>query len=182
MTLSLITVAVALLVLVFVIRVARGAGAAVSRPEELPQHTIPVDLAAFQNLIDSQEEQFLESNLEPRRFRQVQRQRRRATLEYVYAAAHNAAVLLRFAQAARASADPEVAKSAAELATVAIHVRLVCLVLILKLHLPMTVKAATVNFTTSYERASFALGRVVRLQQPTLASRVCSGFMISGQA
>jgi hypothetical protein len=180
MTASLIVVSIALLILVFVIRVARGGGAAVSRPEELPQHTIPVDLAAFRNLIDSEDEQYLARNLDPRRFRQVQKQRRRATLEYIYAAAHNASVLLRFAQAARASADPEVAKSAAEFATVAISVRLVCLVLILKLHLPIAVKVAMVNFTSRYERASFALSRVVRLQQPTLTTRVCSGIITAG--
>jgi hypothetical protein len=148
----------------------------------LPGHSIPVDLTAFLNLIDSQDQDFLARTLDRRRFRRLQRQRRRASLQYVRAAAHNAALLLRFAEAARLSPDAELAKSAAELASIAISVRLACLILMLKLLIPLpgtTLRIRAAGLASRYERASYTLGRVVRLQQPRLATRVCSGFLAS---
>jgi len=179
MSTSLIFVAIGILLLVFVVRVAKGNAQVVTQPEELPNHVIPLDLVAFGNLISADEQQMLARTLDRRRFHMVQRSRRRATLAYVTVAAHNAAVLLRFADALRSSADPKLANSAAELAAIAIRTRLICLLLMVKLRMPLGLQVGTLNFVSCYERASFALRQVVALQQPRVASRVCSSFIVA---
>jgi hypothetical protein len=180
---SAILVLLGVLALLFVLRATRGAAAVVTRPEDLPGYSVPVDVTAFLNLIDGEEQAFLARNLDHRRFRQLQRQRRRAARAYVRAAAQNAALLLRFAEAARSNPDSRLAESAAELATTALSVRLACLELMVKLSLPLpggTLHARGLNLVSSYERASYKLDRVVRLQQPKIATRVCSAFIAYG--
>jgi hypothetical protein len=175
-----ILVVVGVLVLFFMVRVTRGAAAAVTRPEDLPGHSIPVDITAFLNLIDAQEQAFLAQTLNRRCFRKLQRQRRRAARAYVRAAAHNAALLLRFAEAERDNPNPQVANSAAELAGTAISVRLACFMLIVKLSLPFPAAALHgrgVSLVSSYEHAYYTLDRVIRLQQPMIATRVCAAFI-----
>lgn len=87
----------------------------------------PVDLEAFENLTDPDEEQFLRTNLSPREFRGVQRLRIRAAKLYVAALSQNAGVLVAVGQSARLNSDPEVAATGQELMQKAIRLKVWCL-------------------------------------------------------
>lgn len=94
---------------------------------------VPLDLAAFENLIDPAQARFLKTQMPARRYRQVERLRLQTIRAYVKIAAHNAAVLLSVGEALREAADPEVARHAAELATRAMQFRMNCLLALFRL-------------------------------------------------
>ena len=80
-----------------------------------PSKLQPIDVEAFRNLIDENEEAFLRGNLSPPEFRRVHRERMLAAAEYVRAAYWNAGVLVKIAEATRESQDPQIAEAAARL-------------------------------------------------------------------
>jgi hypothetical protein len=137
MTISIILVVFAALALILLIRLAKGQAIAL-RVGENPAETIRfVDVEAFRNLIDPDEGEYLRSRLPPTEFRKIQRKRLRAAAEYISCAAHNAAVLLRMAEAARLSFDPQVAAMAEKLVENAIRLRLYAFQAIPKLYIAM---------------------------------------------
>jgi hypothetical protein len=75
-------------------------------------HLRDIDLQAFENLACADEEDFLKTRLRGSEFRRIQRERLRATMEYVSGIAHNAEVLLQMASSALRDSDPEVANAA----------------------------------------------------------------------
>jgi len=91
---------------------------------ELP----PVDLEAFENLTDPEEEQFLRTSLAASEFRHVQRLRIRAAKLYVAVLSQNAGVIMAIGQAARLNADPEIAATGQELMQKAVRLKVWCLV------------------------------------------------------
>ena len=98
---------------------------------------IPVDLEAFENLTDPEEEQFLRANLSPAEFRGVQRSRIRAAKMYVMALSQNAAVLVAIGQSAHSHADLEIAASGQEILQRAIQLKVWCLLSLLRLNAAM---------------------------------------------
>ena len=98
---------------------------------------IPVDLEAFENLIDPEEELFLKANLSPSEFRQVQRTRIHAAKVYVAALSENARLLVAVGQSARYHSDPEIAAAAEEIVHRAIRVKVWCLLALLRLEAGM---------------------------------------------
>jgi len=88
---------------------------------------IPVDLEAFENLMDSGEERFLKANLSPPEFREIQRSRIRAAKVYVAALSENARVLAAVGQSARNHSDPEIAAAGVEVVQRAIRLNVWCL-------------------------------------------------------
>ena len=102
------------------------AGATLCRPT--PGQLTPVDLEAFENLTDPEEEQYLRENLSPAEFRRVQRTRLRAAKLYVAALSQNAAVLVAVGQSARSNADPNIAATGQEIVQRAIRLKIWCLV------------------------------------------------------
>ncbi|MFZ0802262.1 MAG: hypothetical protein WAN70_08850, partial [Terriglobales bacterium] len=82
MTFSIIIAILALSVPV-VIRLAKGRG--MPQVEDIRS----VDLRAFRNLTDPEEEEYLRLNLPPADFRRIQRERLRAAVEYIRCAAFN---------------------------------------------------------------------------------------------
>lgn len=137
MTITITLVVLSALALIFLIRVAKGQ-AIVSRIGENPvEHIRFVDLEAFRNLIDPDEQEYLRRHLHPAVFRRIQRERLRAAAEYIACAAHNAAVLLTIAQAARLSPDPQVAAMAEKLVENAIRLRLYAFRAIPRLYIAM---------------------------------------------
>jgi hypothetical protein len=87
----------------------------------------PVDLEAFENLTDPEEEYFLRTNLSPAEFRRVQRGRIRAARLYVAALSQNAAILLVVGKNACSSSDSEIAAAGQELVQRANHLTNSCL-------------------------------------------------------
>jgi len=139
MTMAIILIVFSGLALLFLIRAARGHAVAIRVGDDPAEHIRFVDLEAFRNLIDPDEEQYLRSRLHPAQFRRIQRQRLRAAAQYIACAAHNAAILLRMAETARRSPDPQVATMAEKLVENAIRLRLYAFQAIPKLYIAMIV-------------------------------------------
>jgi len=143
--------------------------------QSLEEYTRPVDLAAFRNLIDPGEEDYLRSQLPARQFRPLERQRLRAALEYVERTTYNAAILLRVGEAARRDPNPEVAAAAGELVNNALklsmNARLATLVLYARILLPGA-RISVGRITDTYENLTLGLVRLTRLQDPAFAARI----------
>src|ERR1700680_4628522 len=138
MTITLILVLVAFLALgFFIIRLVRGRASTPEIVENPAEHIRSVDIEAFRNLVDPEEEEFLRGSLPPAEFRRIQRERLRAAVEYLSCAAQNAAILLRLADAGRHSSDPATAEAAEKLVDNAIRLRLYASLAIPRLYLGM---------------------------------------------
>ena len=103
--------------------------------EELAGHLRRVDVRAFRNLMDENEEQFLRENLPFREFRAIHCQRMLAAAEYVRCAKKNAVILMHLAEAARQSSDPNVIAAADLLLENALRLRLYAWRTIPRLHI-----------------------------------------------
>ncbi len=177
MTIALIVFAVALLLAVFLLRAARGHAAMVRELPELEGLTRPVDLAAFRNLVDPAEEEYLRANLPRRQFRMIQRQRMRAALEYVERTKHNGAILLRLGESARRDADSEVAAAGRELASRALRLRIIAQLATGILYARITIPEAHISIgkvTDMYENLTDGLFQLTQLQNPTYANRIAA--------
>jgi hypothetical protein len=106
-----------------------------SRRKQAGQSIRPVDLQAFRTLMDRDDEAFLREKLPRGRFFQIKRQRIRVTFRYVARISANASAVLHMGEAARASATPEVADTAARVMELAAQIRLQCLLAMGKLSL-----------------------------------------------
>jgi hypothetical protein len=95
---------------------------------------IPIDLDAFENLTDPEEERFLRVNLTPADFREVQRDRVRAAKLYVAALSSNAGILAAVGQSARHHADPAIAAAGLEIVQRAVKVKVWCAFALLRLN------------------------------------------------
>ena len=176
---SLVLAVVALLAVVLLWHAARGESGAVNSLGEVEDRTRPVDLAAFRNLVDPSEEEYLRSNLAPSEFRQVQRERIRAALEYVERTAGNAAVLIRLGEAARRSSDAQVAATGQDLVNSALRLRLYALLAEGRLYLRLLVPGARLpagQFVDSYQRLTETVAHLSRLQNPAQAARVSAAL------
>ena len=103
------------------------------REAALASQLTPIDLDAFENLLDREEEQFLRENLSSREFRSVQRSRIRVARMYVGALSRNAGVLVAMGQSARLHSNPEVAASGQKIFQQAIRLKVWCMVSELRL-------------------------------------------------
>ena len=165
----LLLVAVGLLVLV------RGQRQRVTSLDDLTGRTQPVDMRAFQNLISPVETQFLRDSLPPVQFRIVQRQRTLGAAEYVRRISHNAGVLIRLGQLARANPDPQIAAAAHAMVERAAQVRMTSALVLAKLYiysvlpvLPFGVE----DIFGAYGRLTESALLFTRLQRPAFAGRV----------
>jgi hypothetical protein len=93
-----------------------------------------VDLDAFENLIDPEEDQYLRVELSPSEFRDVQRARIQAAMVYVAALSRNAHRLVEVGQSARYHTNPEVAAAGAEIVQRALRLKLWCLLAFVRLN------------------------------------------------
>jgi hypothetical protein len=130
---TILFIVVACLLLVVVIQMFRGRSLTQLPPGELAMRMRPVDIAAFCNLIDPDEENFLRSSLPPSLFRSVHRERLIAATEYVSAVSYNAAILVRIGEAARHYSDPVMVQAGHELSNNAVRLRLHCSLVLLKM-------------------------------------------------
>jgi hypothetical protein len=133
MIITLILILLALAALVFFVLRGFGPSRPVTDQAELNGNIRAVDLEAFRNLIDPEEEEFLRGNLPAGEFRAIQRQRLRAAIDYLAAVSHNAALLLHLGLSARRSADPRIAETAQNLVDNALRLRLYSALAICKL-------------------------------------------------
>jgi hypothetical protein len=82
-----------------------------------------LDIEAFRNLVDPEEEAFLRSSLPAQEFRRIKRERALAALAYVKALSQAALEFARFGDIAQRSPDPAIAASGRQIANSAIYLR-----------------------------------------------------------
>jgi hypothetical protein len=175
MTLALVLISLMALVLMYAVR---GKTSPVAEWDDLIGHTRPVDIDAFRNLIDPAEEDFLRRNLPTGEFRVIQRERLRAAVEYVSCAAHNAAVLVRLGEAARASSDPKIAQAGRQLLDSALRLRLYALLSMIRLYLGIAFPGAHLSagsLADNYQHLSTLAGPSFLCNIPTVPP-VCPPF------
>jgi hypothetical protein len=83
-----------------------------------------LDIDAFRNLVNPEEEDYLRADLPPPEFRKIKRERARAALAYVKALSNASLQFARFGDVARHNADPALAALGREIASSAIYLRL----------------------------------------------------------
>jgi hypothetical protein len=170
MIITFILVALAFLALGFSVWLIKGRAVSAQVLENPAEHIRAVDVEAFRNLVDPDEEEFLRTNLPSSEFRRIQRERLRAAVEYVSYAAQNAAVLLRLADAGRRSPDPATAEAAEKLVQNALRLRLYALQAIPKLYLGMVLPGARISaagIAERYEQMTRLVVLLGCLQYPT---------------
>jgi len=167
----------ALLALLLFFRATRGHHTAVKGLADLEGQTQPVDLAAFQNLIASDEESFLREHLPAADFRKVQRLRMIAALDYIRRTAHNASVLLQLGEAARASSDPQISLAGQELMDSALHLRMIAMMAqgqcYVRILLP-TAQLSPDKLLKDYRLLTERVTRLCQLENPAQVSRVAA--------
>jgi hypothetical protein len=160
----LATVALALMAL----RTAHGSAVRIGITDDLKDFTEPADLTAFLNLVDAREEEFLRANLTPQAFRRVQRHCLFAAAEYVGRVATNAALVVRFGEAAKAEASTEVSRLGQELVTAAIRLRMFALLAFCLLYLNMVVpniRLSPFQIASRYQHLTDAVWQLARLSR-----------------
>jgi hypothetical protein len=163
------------LVALGLLKLVRSQRVAVSNLDDLAGHTRAIDMAAFQNLVDPAETDFLRRNLSPVQFRIVQRERTLAAAEYVRRIAHNAAVLVQLGQMARLNPDPQLSESARVMVERAAHVRIVATLVLMKLYARSVVPGfplAAEDMFRDYRNLTDSAVLFTRLQRPAFAGRV----------
>ncbi len=156
-----------------------GQATKIQDPQELLKLTRPVDLEAFCNLMDLEEERFLRSHLDPERFSQAQKIKARVVLAYVQSLAHNAALLIQLGEAARNSSDAVQQTAGAQLVNAALEMRILSLIAMFKLQIAVLVPVSQFglgSLAESYSQLTTSAGSLFRLQSPASASRLLAAL------
>jgi hypothetical protein len=173
-TVALVSAAVLALLFFVLVFVVRGYPRALARTSQLQAGLLRVDLAAFRNLMDPEEETYLRVNLPAKEFRRIQRERLRAALDYLGVVAQNAVILINLAEAASRSDDVLVSQAGQALLDNALHLRVATLLVRAKIVVGIMLPAVHVSssgLSDSYESLTSMASRLTRLQN---GSRVAS--------
>jgi hypothetical protein len=177
MTLAIILVIAAVLALVVVLRATLSRGLQVSTDRSLADQLQTIDVAAFRNLVDPAEDDYLRRRLPAAEFRMVQRQRLLATAVYVKAANRNAAILILMGQKAQASSNAHTAEAARQLVENATVLRQNASIAILKIYVARVWPHASLGSTPvvqRYERLNLSAMLLGRLQNPASPVRIAA--------
>jgi hypothetical protein len=179
MTLAIALVIVAAVSLVVILTLAVSRSLQVSANGSLVGQIQPIDVAAFRNLINPAEDDYLRRRLSASEFRVVRRQRLRAMAAYVKTAGRNAAVLIRMAQTALAAADPQTSEAARQLVDNALLLRRNATFALLRIYValawPNSGLAAT-PILHGYERLNGSAMLLGRLQNPATPVRISASL------
>jgi hypothetical protein len=167
-------IAISFAALLLVYWAVRGQNIALTAPTDLERYALPVDLLAFQALLDSGNDAFLRQHLAPAEVRAFERRRLRVASGYVRRVAQNAAILTRLAELARASHEPETARAGVELANASLQLRLLALLAYARLQLEMIHPAAPEHIRRVaglYESLADRASNVATLLEPASGLR-----------
>jgi hypothetical protein len=170
MIFSTVFVLVSFLALLLVFHIAKGHHATGGDLDHLASQLRSVDVAAFRNLIDEGEDEYLRRHLPPDEFRGIQKERKLAAIEYVRCAARNAAILIRLAEAARQNHDPAIAHAADKLLDNALRLRLYSFRVLPLLYLGVLLPEATfvpIDLADAYDTITRQVVMLGCLQFPT---------------
>jgi hypothetical protein len=169
MIISVLIIVAALLSLIFFVLRGFRAARTASEASELTQQIMPVDLEAFRNLTEPSEEEFLRTRLSPEQFRAIQRERLRASIDYLGGVSHNAGILLQLGQLARRSSDERIAEVGRRLTDAALRTRLYSMMALCKLGVRYVFPDAALQpgaVIDRYEQVTEEAVRLGRLQHP----------------
>jgi hypothetical protein len=107
----------------------------------------PVDISLAESLLDPATEFEFRWKLQPRQFREAQRKRMRLYLELTRRMAHNATVLVAYADAEKNSNDPRRVSLASTLQEKAVEVRLYALLTRFKLRIRLLLRSDLLTVT-----------------------------------
>lgn len=175
MIIPVLLIICALAALLFLLRAVRNHGRLVHQVDDLAGQLRPVDLEAFRNLMDPEEEEFLRISLPPAEFRRIQRARLRAALEYVACAAHNATVLLSVGTEAVQNPDPRVSAAGQQLMDNAFRLRWFAMLALGKLYVGVLLPGARISpasVADMYQQLSTSLTHLGRVQFPSRGARI----------
>jgi len=175
MNLAIVIVIAAALALVIILRLAVSQSLQAKRSSNLAASIRPIDIEAFRNLINPDDDEYLRGRLPANRFRRVRRERLRAMAAYVHVAGSNAAVLVRVGEAALASGDARVAAAEQQMVNDAVLLRRNTTMALARIYLALTWPnsgLATVRVVERYERLSGAAMLLGRLQNPAVPVRL----------
>ena len=136
-----------------------------------------IDLEAFQNLLDRQEEEYLRENLPVSDFHVMQRERMKAALVYLRALSQNGALLLQLGQSAKTSSDPRVAEAGQHIVDNAVRLRLYTLRVRARLYVKIafpTAKLEPARVVNEYQEArnwAALLGRLHHAGGSTITAK-----------
>lgn len=170
MTTSFILIGIAIAAIFFLLLIARSQRIETQDMTDLSASIRPVDLEAFRNLMSPHEEQFLRSNLARSRFRHIQRRRLVAAISYVQVVAMNAVILMRMAEAAQNSSDPEIVTAGRELAEAASRLRIYSLLVLAKLYVAVVLPGVDFSPAAIAEQYQDLCRRVSLLSRLRVAS------------
>jgi hypothetical protein len=148
-------------------------------PRSLDGQIEPIDVAAFRNLVDPAEDEYLRLHLTAAQFRVTQRSRLRARAAYVLVARRNAAVLVRIGQTALvtplATQDARVKEAALRLVNDALLLHRNATVALLRIYAALVWpngNTATAGLIDRYERLGSSAMLLGRLRNPAVPVRV----------
>jgi hypothetical protein len=177
MTATIFIIAFGCLSLAAIYFAIRGQCASIETLEQLEGNTKPVDLAAFQNLIDPREQEFLRLNLSKECYRRIQQDRVLISIEYLRCAAHNAALLIRVGEALRDSPEPAIRESAMQLVNSAMWLRLFALAAIVKLRFNIFFPGLSLTtLSARYNQVAESVCLLSRLKDPVSTSHILSSL------
>ncbi|MCU1296591.1 MAG: hypothetical protein JWO91_869 [Acidobacteriaceae bacterium] len=136
-----------------------------------------VDIAAFRNLVDPAEEEFLRNNLTPQLFRTIQRERMLAAVEYVQCAAGQARMLVQLVESTRDEQTGELPHISEELVTAAIRLRALSILVLFALYLRVAFPGVRISFVqvpAMYENV-MGLGKLANLKRPVSRALTAAG-------
>jgi hypothetical protein len=136
-----------------------------------------VDIAAFRNLVDPAEEEFLRANLTPELFRTIQRERMLAAAEYVQCAAGQARMLVQLVEGTRDQRTGELPHISEELVTAAIRLRALSILVLIALYLRVAFPGVRISFVqvpAMYENV-MGLGKLANLKRPVSHALTAAG-------
>ena len=154
----------------------RGRNFDVSTVEQLKTLALPIDLAAFEVLTDPAEDAFLRERVSPKAYRRLKRLRVQAEIAYLMAIASNAAVILRWAEAAPVSAGKD-GEDRRILVREALSLRLLCLVALAKLRAELWFPGSTRKLgivIADYRNLVAGVSKIIREYAPTEDARIRS--------
>ncbi len=175
MTLAIILVIVAALALIFILGITVSRGLQVSAGVNLAGKIQPIDVAAFRNLVDPAEDDYLRRRLPASEFRVVRRERLRAMAAYVQTAGRNAAILVRMGQGALSASDPRTSEAARQLVDNALLLRRNAAFALLRIYVALAWPnsgLAAAPILHGYERLNGSAMLLGRLQNPAAPVRI----------
>jgi hypothetical protein len=175
MTIAIILVVAALGTLIVILTFTVSQGLQSSGRTGPATEIRPMDVAAFRNLVDPAEDDYLRRRLPASDFRLVRRERLRAMAAYVQLAKRNAEVLVRIAQNSTLAADAQTAEAARRLEDHAHLLQRNCTFAIVKIYIALAwpnSSLAAAPVLQGYEELNHSAMLLGRLQNPAATMRI----------